>query len=1186
MASGEAVKEELKKTKEILEDIVDIPKEHDEPMPDKDSSSSPDWVFYQFDNNYRVADKLTVTVKVDKKEEIEWDESVDLDLFGGCTLSEESERYDPVVPYDAVEESFSYLDQPDVSRLPQTHVIDVIRRRHSQQYREFGSAFTSLSACVRSVEGNVAALAGNKGRAYASGVFIAPNLFLTARHVVENKLVGEFTVKLAYQKQELELFQGDSNRVAKIVEESDDLDYAILLLEKPIENFKPIPLELRDQVGGNTIFIHHPKGGPKVVSVHASIESQYEQLFYSGFHDTAKGSSGGPYFTSSQKIFGLHLLNRNGETGVRWIKDIYQKSPILRRLYNTQGVYNRGIVLSTTMPQVALPLAPGRFSQEHIQWLERVDKPLDFEKEFASVSPLPMRHSRHHIIPTGDMALLWFMGEENINIKRLLLDISYDTSGAIESVEWATWNLFTGPDNRPKDPINGDPGEGLEPRRPLSYPEPLWDQVQILHTQIQACWQARMQLSIAISSQQAGMTATAFRSREVDAIEVDRGNNLLQGTQLKKTSETKPIFEPKRQYLSTQKALFDSLVKIKKIIKQNRISAPHPYTRDDWQQNPDGQYIVRTAQAKFKIKGESTIAELARVLSVLGSVDVYRAMEGRPPRELSPSNEDPTVEDPTVNEGSAILPRLQNAVGGRFLEEQYYEAFIPGKPKFEEFLMEHGFRATQVSGGRLNCYIYSLLQHVTGQYNKRVFDASLIDTIKQRAGVNLRPEMIDPSTEDAVNIIKAINGLYGVNLIVRTFQINRDGKPGITDTIFDAENLGEQQQPVFLWLQPGYFVAITTITLYNSTLEDKQHQEQESQEPDFWELDDRYADLNRWGVFNKQLAIQKQMQRGWESLSELQQLSREGRRYWATLKLQQEHLCTKFAALAPGERDSAQEGLFPQLNEKQKQINADIEAKKALGLFLRQALVTTLHASPTASTSTSSSISSTVPIFSTTPATATTETQEVLEDSSMPPLNVHARAENVTRDFVEMFRVAEDPSIPSQSSLTFSHQSAGTSSPLTPQVPERKRDDQSAGNDSELRTTLPSSSQSSNSALVDKLKTVSVTKNTLNDIHSAIDNSYDTLVELETNVQALAYIVWEMIKKEKRITKDELGDFDEGKCRDEIKIVISTIINNIDVEDRHAKRVSFHLQKNWGLLVGASIRYAESLRPSAQLSPR
>lgn len=552
----------------------------------KDSLHGSEGVFFRYFGS---------SAQIDKKEQSEQEENEKLNLFGGCLLPKESERYNSVVPATALEDCY-YLDQPDVSRLPQTHVIDVIAGNYPQKYREPVTAVRdSLSECVMNVECNVGAVSGRKGRAFASGVLIAPNLFLTARHAVEKKFSDEFIVRLAYQKQHSELYHGDIHRVTRVVEENEDLDYAILLLEEPVKNFKAIPIEIKNQVGGNTIFIHHANGGPKVVSVHASMESGFYQFMYESFHDTIKGSSGGPYFTSSQKIFGLHLLKDN-ITGVRWVKEIYERSSILQILYDQNGIYKNVVLNRDRMSAITLPLTPGRFSQKHIKSIERVDKPLGFEKEFGE---LPAGYSRHHIIPAGDMGFLWFMGEENTSIKHLLKDISYNRLGTIESVEWAPWNLFIGPDNRPQDPIKGDPGEGVEPIRPPSYHEALWDQIQSLYQQIQNCWHSRMQLSSAISDELVNMSTADFRSHEINAMESSRGNNLAE-TKLKKTSKTTPVADAKKQYLSNQRVLFDSLANIRKIIYFNKISSPHPYSPHDWEKSYDNKYLVKTNQPKLK----------------------------------------------------------------------------------------------------------------------------------------------------------------------------------------------------------------------------------------------------------------------------------------------------------------------------------------------------------------------------------------------------------------------------------------------------------------------------------------------------------------------------------------------------------------------------------------------------------
>lgn len=60
----------------------------------------------------------------------------------------------------------------------------------------------------------------------------------------------------------------------------------------------------------------------------------------------------------------------------------------------------------------------------------------------------------------------------------------------------------------------------------------------------------------------------------------------------------------------------------------------------------------------------------------------------------------------------------------------------PASAKFERWLKEKDLVDTQVSGQGLNCFIYSLLQHVTGLYNLMSFDESLVRMVKKIAGLD------------------------------------------------------------------------------------------------------------------------------------------------------------------------------------------------------------------------------------------------------------------------------------------------------------------------------------------------------------------------------------------------------------------------------------------------------------------
>lgn len=71
------------------------------------------------------------------EKQFECNESLTLNDHGGCELSKVSAYY-PVIPSNAVECDISYCDEFDISRLRQTHVIDVILDKHDKTYKPLG----------------------------------------------------------------------------------------------------------------------------------------------------------------------------------------------------------------------------------------------------------------------------------------------------------------------------------------------------------------------------------------------------------------------------------------------------------------------------------------------------------------------------------------------------------------------------------------------------------------------------------------------------------------------------------------------------------------------------------------------------------------------------------------------------------------------------------------------------------------------------------------------------------------------------------------------------------------------------------------------------------------------------------------------------------------------------------------
>ncbi len=170
-----------------------------------------------------------------------------------------------------------------------------------------GTCVTTVSSIVRKLEQNVVALSIGKGLPFATGLAIHPLLVLTARHAIEGTNVSELIVRTNFQKMPSTTGGGGSTAdiadksgnntqidywshldVLGIVEESLDYDYTILLLRLPVQNFRCFKLHVKPPIIANNtdnasmldtlaaesaVFIHHPYGWTKKVSVQVPMDS-------------------------------------------------------------------------------------------------------------------------------------------------------------------------------------------------------------------------------------------------------------------------------------------------------------------------------------------------------------------------------------------------------------------------------------------------------------------------------------------------------------------------------------------------------------------------------------------------------------------------------------------------------------------------------------------------------------------------------------------------------------------------------------------------------------------------------------------------------------------------------------------------------------------------------------------------
>lgn len=120
-----------------------------------------------------------------------------------------------------------------------------------------------------------------------------------------------------------------------------------------------------------------------------------------------------------------------------------------------------------------------------------------------------------------------------------------------------------------------------------------------------------------------------------------------------------------------------------------------------------------------------------------------------------------------------------------------------------------------MSGQGLNCFLFSLLQHVTGNYAKQNCGEEDVRRIKTHAG--LEADLLEMNYGDTTNSLKligAVNALFKANFQVFMVVINFQGDFFLLDTA--SGDVTKEVQPVVVWLQVGHFVALTSKALYDT----------------------------------------------------------------------------------------------------------------------------------------------------------------------------------------------------------------------------------------------------------------------------------------------------------------------------------------------------------------------------------
>ena len=430
-------------------------------------------------------------------------------------INGESNNASPSIPHDTTASSYGTVGPVlATNRMKQADVIDILDETYKYEQIpliQLGIAIPMpIKPIVQYIEKNIVALSDDLGVTFGTGLLIHCRLVLTARHCLESRTITDILVRNNYQKQrdKESVDFWTHNRISKIVEENAELDYAIILLRTQVENFHKITLNLKNTYFGSSIFLHHPMGGPKKVSIHESLESSNEMWSYSGFHDSEKGSSGGVYIDVNGKIFALHCLKISCTTNAKWIKDIYEVSYTLKTIYKPDGATKDSLFLSFDNP-INQNLLPAEDRQSYGEYLETIDRQpsRDFLNANAGRSRMP-ELAHHHIIPKSNLEFLWMLGKEFPRIESLLKNLAWKHPQAshpshgnlvVNNVIWSTWNLFTGPSSRPGGLVPGyDPKVDQftkEPAKPFSFDLSLWNALTPLHIKITEVFDLRSQIS-------------------------------------------------------------------------------------------------------------------------------------------------------------------------------------------------------------------------------------------------------------------------------------------------------------------------------------------------------------------------------------------------------------------------------------------------------------------------------------------------------------------------------------------------------------------------------------------------------------------------------------------------------------------------------------------------------------------
>lgn len=155
--------------------------------------------------------------------------------------------------------------------------------------------------------------------AFCSGFLIAPNLVATAGHCVEQSSCGSTAFIFGFQMNsnnsaQMSFPATEVYGCAKVIarELTNKQDYAVIQLDRPVQNHKPLPLARRAPAANEPLYvIGHPAGLPRKLADGANVRRLAQGFFVTNL-DTYGGNSGSAVFSAAtNEVLGILVRGEN-----------------------------------------------------------------------------------------------------------------------------------------------------------------------------------------------------------------------------------------------------------------------------------------------------------------------------------------------------------------------------------------------------------------------------------------------------------------------------------------------------------------------------------------------------------------------------------------------------------------------------------------------------------------------------------------------------------------------------------------------------------------------------------------------------------------------------------------------------------------------------------------------------------